>query len=108
MQEGVTVADGVIGGTLHYVTGYTGFSGLPEEQEGNYLAVHAAAEDATSIAVRPLGGTQDPAELDSDGLYILKVGPNAKGLEYYTTVDGVTYCNIFRFENLIREAEDED
>ena len=45
---------------------------------------------------------------NSDGLYILKVGPNAKGLEYYTTVDGVTYCNIYRFENLIREAEDED
>ena len=61
MQEGVTVSDGVIGGTLHYVTGYTGFSGLPEEQEGNYLALYAEAEDATSIAVRPLGGTQEPA-----------------------------------------------
>ena len=97
----------MISGTLHYVEGYTGFSGLPEEQEGNYIALDAEDERATSIAVRPLGSTAEPATLDSDGLYILHI-VNAIGLEFFTVKDGVTYMNVYRFENLIREPKDDD
>ena len=95
----------MINGTLKYVTGYTGFSGDPEEQEGNFLALHAAAEGATSIGWRPLGSTADPAILDNDGLLVLKIGPNARGFEYATVKDGVTYVNPVTF-NLIKEAEE--
>ena len=107
LQEDVSIGDGVISGVLHYVEGYTGFSGDPDEQEGNYIALHAEDESASSIAVRPLGSTAEPATLDPDGLYILHI-VKATGLEFYTVKDGVTYMNVYRFENLIREPKEED
>lgn len=39
LQKDVTVSANSILGTLKYVTDYTGFSGDPELQEGNYLAI---------------------------------------------------------------------
>lgn len=97
----------MISGTLHYVTGYTGFDAShPELQEGHFLAIHAEDESATSIAVRPLGSTADPVQLDEDGLYILHI-VNAKGIEYHSVKDGVNYMNVYTFENLIMEPKTE-
>lgn len=107
LQEGVSISGGTISGTLHYVEGYTGFSGDPAEQEGNYIALHAEDESATSIAIKPLGSTAEPAALDPDGLYILHI-VKATGIEVYTVKNGVTYRNVYRFENLIREPKEED
>lgn len=39
LQEGITVNGNKITGTLHYVKGFTGFSGLSEEQEGHFLVM---------------------------------------------------------------------
>ena len=64
LQEGVFIVDGKVFGTLKYVTEYTGFSGLPEEQEGYYLALHYECEDADSIKVNGV-------TLDEDGIHIL-------------------------------------
>ena len=105
LQEDVSISEGIINGTLHYVTGYTGFSGEPEEQEGHYLALCMSDEDASSISVRPLGSTADPVTLDPDGLYILHI-IKATGLEVYSVVDGVTYMNVYRF-NLVMEPEED-
>ncbi len=107
LQSNVSVGDGVISGTLHYVEGYTGFSGLPAEQEGNYLAIHAEADGATSIGFRPIGSSESPKLLDSDGILVLRIGENATGFEFVTVVDGVTYVNVFRFVNLVREADED-
>ena len=49
LQENVTIMSGKFHGTLHYVTGYTGFSGDKTEQEGYYVALHFALEGADSI-----------------------------------------------------------
>ena len=107
LQEDIAISNGVISGTLHYVTGYTDFSpGTPELQEGHFLAIHAEDETATSIAVRPLGSTADPVPLDEDGLYILRI-VNATGIEYHTVVDGVNYMNVYRFEDLTMEPKTE-
>lgn len=65
LQSGVTYNDGEFKGELKYVTGYTGFSGDPEEQEGYYIAFHVAYEGADSIKVN--GST-----LDEDGIIILR------------------------------------
>ena len=90
------------------MTGYTGFDAThPELQEGHFLALHAEDETATSISVRPLGSTADPVALDSDGLYILHI-VNAKGIEYYSVVDGVTYMNVLTFDGLTLEPEEDD
>ena len=64
LQEGVFIVDGKVFGTLKYVTGYTGFSGRADEQEGYYLALHYECEDADSIKVNGV-------TLDSDGIHIL-------------------------------------
>ena len=63
LQEGVWIDDGKVYGTVKYVTGYTGFSGDPSEQEGYYLVLHFESDTATSIKV-------NGATLDSDGIFI--------------------------------------
>lgn len=63
-----------IAGTLKYVTDYTGFSGDPAEQQGNYLVLHidTDVEDAT-IQVELIGGDHGPVTLDSDRTIILRI-----------------------------------
>lgn len=63
-----------IGGTLKYVTGYTGFSGDPAEQQGNYLVLHidTDVEDST-IEVELIGGDHGSTTLDSDRTIILRI-----------------------------------
>ena len=103
----MTIGADAIGGTLHYVTGYTGFSGDTEEQEGNYLAVHFEDESASSISVKVIGSEKDPVTLDEDGILVVRIRDIAEGLEVYTVKSGVTYVNRLTFENLIREPKDD-
>ena len=98
----------MIGGTLHYVTGYTDFSGDPEEQEGNYLALHFEDEDATSISVKVVGSDHDPVTLDEDGLLVIRIRSVAQGLDVYTVKSGVTYMNRYEFVDLVCEPEADD
>ena len=65
LQKGVFVDDYKVFGTIKHVTGYTGFSGDPAEQEGYYLVLHFALEGADSIKVNDV-------TLDSDGLHIIR------------------------------------
>ena len=107
LQEDVTIGKDAIGGTLHYVTGYTGFSGDPAEQEGNYLALHFEDEDATSISVKVVGSEHDPVTLDPDGLLVLRIREIAKGIDVWTVKDGVTYMNRYEFADLVKEPEED-
>ena len=90
LQEGVFIVDGKVFGTLKYVTGYTGFSGRADEQEGYYLALHYECEGADSIKVNGV-------TLDEDGLHILimkKRGGNIK-VEIIKDSDSyVDYVNV--------------
>ena len=107
LQEDVFIGKGEIGGTLHYVTGYTGFSGDPAEQEGNYLTLHFEDDDATSISVKVVGSEHDPVTLDPDGLLVLRIREIAKGIDVYTVKSGVTYMNHFDFVDLVKEPEED-
>ena len=82
LQENITVTNSgvsgqrsVINGTLHYVTDFTGFSGDPELQEGNYLALRVDTDDVDDeITVELLGGsTGHPVTLDADRNIILRI-----------------------------------
>lgn len=64
LQKNVFIEDGKVFGTIKYVNGYTGFSGLPSEQQGYYLVLHYECDAADSIKVNGV-------TLDSDGLHIL-------------------------------------
>ena len=90
LQKGVFIVDGKVFGTLKYVTGYTGFSGRADEQEGYYLALHYACEDADSIKVNGV-------TLDEDGLHILimkKKGGNIKVEVIKDSDSYVDYVNV--------------
>ena len=52
----MTISGGVISGTLYYVKDYGKFSGLPAEQQGNYLALHVEFDDDTTVRFTLVGG----------------------------------------------------
>ena len=90
LQKGVFIVDGKVFGTLKYVTGYTGFSGRADEQEGYYLVLHYACEDADSIKVNGV-------TLDEDGLHILimkKKGGNIKVEVIKDSDSYIDYVNV--------------
>lgn len=58
-------------GTLKYVDNYTGFSGDPELQEGNYLVFHAAVPNVEDVTIK---ATMDnTSTLDEDGIGVFRV-----------------------------------
>lgn len=60
-----------ITGILNYVTDYTGFSGDPELQEGNYLVFHAAVPNVDGVTIT---ATMDnTSTLDADGIAVFRV-----------------------------------
>lgn len=77
LQADIEVGDDAITGTLKHVTGYTGFSGDPAEQEGNYLALHFASEEGATITAELVGGAAGPKVLDADGLAIFRISDKA-------------------------------
>ena len=74
LQSGIVIGDSEITGTLHHVTGYTGFSSEPTEQSGNYLAlkINTIPNDATTT-VEVVGGTKGPVTLDEDKNIVLLI-----------------------------------
>ena len=60
-----------ITGTLKYVDDYTGFSGDPALQEGNYIVFHAAVagEDGVTITAT----MDNTSTLDEDGIGVFRV-----------------------------------
>lgn len=73
LQSDIVIGENEIRGTLKYVTGYTGFSGEPELQSGNFLALHITTNDGAPISVELIGGKYGPVTLDEDGLIILRI-----------------------------------
>lgn len=71
LQSDIAIADGAITGTLKYVTDYTGFSGDPNLQSGNYLSLKIADEDAQSIEVSI--GDRGPVEVKEDGFIVIRL-----------------------------------
>lgn len=89
LQSGVGVGSETISGTLKYVTGYTGFSGDPAEQEGHYLALHIDTDtEADSITVQLIGGDHGPVELDSDRTNIFRIKNKQEKIKIVAKKDG--------------------
>lgn len=59
-------------GNLKYVTGYTGFSGIEEEQSGNYIAIHVDVEDVTGVTYTSTFNGRT-VTFDSDQILIVRV-----------------------------------
>lgn len=92
LQSDIVIANGAITGTLKYVEGYTGWSSNPDEQEGNYIALHFEVPNVTdaSIYVRfPTGSNKKYIVDATDGLIVsrLTAAHLAGGLEVTVTHD---------------------
>lgn len=87
MQSGVTAGVNSIGGTLKYVTDYTGFSGDASEQSGNFLALHIGTSDENATIKAKLSGSEE-VTLDSDGLLLIRVESNHQKLKITVSADG--------------------
>ena len=75
LQDKTGVSADNILGELKYVEGYTGFSGDPEEQEGNFLAFKTDYTGTyTSLSVEAGGKEQT---LDNDKVMILQIKKKA-------------------------------
>lgn len=74
LQENIAISNKALTGTLKYVEGYTGFSGDPTLQEGNYLAIHVDGVPADAkVKVELIGGTYGEVTLDADRICILRI-----------------------------------
>lgn len=71
LQSAITVTNNSISGILNYVDDYTGFSGNVEEQEGNYLVIHAEVPDVEGATITVT--LSKSTVLDEDGIIVLRV-----------------------------------
>lgn len=96
LQEDVLVDDRAIEGVLKYVTGYTGFSGDPEEQSGNYLALKFTPAAGAVTTVELIGGKLgQPVTLDSDNNIVLRISNNNQKIKVVSTVDGESVTKVY-------------
>ena len=77
LQSNIEINEGSrqIVGTLRYVTGYTGWSGDPEKQSGNYLALDFSATPAEAeIYLEVIGGeSEGNPVLCDDGYCVFRI-----------------------------------
>lgn len=102
LQSDIVIGDSDITGTLKYVTGYTGFSGDPAEQSGNYIALHATAPEGATIKFQIIGGVHpNPVTLDEDGIVVARISNTNQKLKYIVEMDGYrTYTRTYSLSEL--------
>lgn len=90
LQEGVTLVGNEINGTLLYVDDYTGFSGNPEEQSGNYIAIHCSVPGVTGATINFVSRSGKKYVVDpSDGLIVLRMRTAPKKFKFEISKDGM-------------------
>lgn len=106
LQSDIVIGASAIGGTLKYIDDYTGFSGDPAEQKGNYLALKCTATTGASIVVALIGGIHEPITLDADGLVIIRVTSNTESLKITATKGDVVETKTYSLIALNLEEEE--
>lgn len=97
-----------IEGTLNYVEDYTGFSGDPELQEGNYLVFHAAVPNVEGVTIT---ATMDnTSTLDDDGIAVFRVrDKSSQTLTIVASKEGYdSVTKVYSLSDLHCKAKDED
>lgn len=96
-----------VSGTSLYVTDYTGFSGIPSEQEGNYVAFHISVGDlviGTNVTVKVNGVTMDP-----DGLHIMRFKDGSSAAKAKVVASAAGHDSVmktFDFSKVVKEPEE--
>lgn len=108
LQSGVIIGDSQIVGTLKYLSDYTGFSGDPAEQKGNYIALHCgSSETVDSLSVEVINGTVGhPVTLDADGIAVLKIADKVRQkIRFAAYKDNKSVTKTFDLSGLTLESE---
>lgn len=108
LQSGVIIGDSQIVGTLKYLSDYTGFSGNPDEQRGNYIALHCtSSETVDSLSVEVINGTVGhPVTLDGDGIAVLKIADKIRQkIRFAAYKDNKSVTKTFDLSGLTLESE---
>lgn len=108
LQSNIVIGDTELSGTSKYVTGYTGYSGDVDLQEGNYLALHASAGTGVTIQAKLIGGVDDARTLDADGLLVARLSDDVTGIRFIASLAGVSQVKELSFRALVKEAEEEE
>lgn len=88
LQSGIVIGEDSITGTLRFVDDYTGFSGDPELQSGNYIVIHAEVPGYKDSAVIEVTVT-NPVVLDEDGIAVLRIADkDSQTITVVASVDG--------------------
>ena len=102
LQSNIEINSDSIMGTLRYVTGYTGFSGDPAEQSGNFLSLDLSATPADAvIQAEIIGGNSEgnPVTVD-DGQLVIRVADRKQKLHIKVTSDANVIEKTYRFGSL--------
>ena len=106
LQTNVVVGADSISGSLKHVTGYTGFSSKPAEQDGHYLALKFATEPADAVTtVELVGGSKGPVTLDADHNIVLLVKNTAtQSVKVVSTKDKESTTKTYGLTGLTLET----
>lgn len=102
----MSISNGVISGTLKKVTGYTGFSGDPEEQSGNYLALKFTAEEGATVTVELINGTVGhPVTLDEDMNIVIRIADkDTQSIEVVASKGGASSTKTYALTGLTLQS----
>lgn len=107
LQENVVIADNALTGTLHYVEGYTGYSGDPDLQEGNYLALKVGGVPADAkVKVELLGGQSGESVLDADRIFIARIADTTQKIKVEAISGRNVLTQIYTLSGLTLEAKE--
>ena len=111
MQSDITIADDIISGTLLYVTGYTGFSGDPDEQEGNFLALAVERKSGVDLTVEIIGGNSEghPVEMAADDeLLVARITSTTQKIKFVAYIDEeAVETRVFQLSGLTLTPDEE-
>ena len=106
LQEDVIVNDKFIKGTLHYVTGYTGFSDDTSKQSGNYLALKFTGSDGATTTAQLLGPNGTNAiDVSSDMYAVFRItDKNNQKIRVTTTLNEDVVTKTYSLAGLVLET----
>lgn len=106
LQDNVIIGTNDISGELKYVTGYTGYSGDPALQKGNYLALKFATDEEATTTVELLGGTVGhPVELDADMNCVFRItDPLTQKIRVVATTEAGKETKVYNLNSLVLET----
>ena len=100
LQADVEIDGENITGTLHYLSDYTGFSGDPELQSGNYICLHFESSVPATITAAYNDKT---VTLTDDGILIVRVADKDNPLTVTAAYNGQTVTHTYDLTGLTLE-----